>query len=86
MPTTSSLWYYYGRSGRELDAIFRLRMGFRGIEVKYRAGVDERDIRKVAPVRDYILLSRDEVDGGKDLLVAPVDIFLSLLPVSEGNI
>ena len=80
------LWYYYDRSGRELDAMLRLRRGFRGIEVKYRARVDERNIRKVAPVRDYILLSRDEVDGGKDLLVAPVDIFLSLLPVSEGNI
>jgi len=80
------LWTYYDRAGRELDAVIRLAKGYRAVEVKYQAQVDERNLRRTAPIKDYILLSRDEVGGRNNLLIAPVDIFLSLLPVSKGNV
>jgi len=69
-----------------LDAVIRLAKGYRAVEVKYQAQVDERNLRRTAPIKDYILLSRDEVGGRNDLLIVPVDIFLSLLPVSDGNV
>ena len=80
------LWTYYDRAGRGLDAVLGLAKGYRAVEVKYQAQVDERDLKKAAPIKDYILLSRDEVGGKGNVLIAPVDIFLSLLPVSEGNV
>ena len=80
------LWTYYDRAGRELDAVIRLAKGYRAVEIKYQAQVDERNLRRTAPIKDYILLSRDEVGGRNNLLIAPVDIFLSLLPVSKGNV
>lgn len=80
------LWTYYDRAGRELDAVIRLAKGYRAVEVKYQAQVDERNLRRTAPIKDYILLSRDEVGGRNNLLIAPVDIFLSLLPVSKGSV
>ena len=81
------LWSYYDKSGREIDAVIRLKDGkYRGIEVKYQAQVSERDVRKVPQIGDYIILSRENVGGGENLLIAPVSLFLALLPKSEGNI
>jgi len=80
------LWTYYDKAGREIDAVFRGYEGYRGIEVKYQAEVDERGVRRVTPIRDYILLSREDIGGKGNVLIAPVDLFLSLLPGSERNL
>lgn len=76
------LWTYYDKSGREIDGVARTDGTYWGIEVKYQTSVDEWDFRLVVPIRDYILLSREDVGGKGDILIVPVDAFLALLPLS----
>lgn len=80
------LWYYYDKGGREIDAIFREDGGYSGLEVKYQGQVDERKVKRIAPVKKYIVLSKEDVGGRGDIMIIPVDIFLALLPVSERNV
>jgi len=80
------LWYYYDKNGREIDAIFKDDIGYSGLEVKYRGQVDERGVKRIAPVKKYIVLSKEDVGGNGDIMIIPVDIFLALLPVSERNV
>ncbi|RMH75629.1 MAG: ATP-binding protein [Calditrichaeota bacterium] len=80
------LWFYYDASGREIDAILRENEEYWGIQVKFQMQVDRRDLRRIAPVKRYLLLSREEVELGQEGLVLPTDVFLSLLPVSGRNI
>ena len=80
------LWYYYDKSGKEIDVIIKENTGFLGIEVKYKNRVSTRDIKKISPVKKYILLSKKDVAALSDLIIVPVDIFLSLLKPSERNV
>lgn len=81
------LWFYYNKSGREIDNVLgRNKADYLGIEVKYQSSVDERDIIRTSQIKNYILLSKDDVGGRGKLLIIPVDIFLSLLPTSDRNI
>ena len=87
MKTTHTfLWYYYDKNGRELDAVFKKKNSYMGVEVKYSREVDSRDLRRVTPIKEYLLLSKEEVNRGADNLVLPVDVFLSLLPTSGRNL
>lgn len=80
------LWYYYDKNGREIDAIFKEDAGYSGLEVKYRGQVDERGVKRIIPVKKYIILSKEDVGSNGDMMIVPVDIFLALLPVSERNV
>jgi predicted AAA+ superfamily ATPase len=80
------LWNYYDQSGREIDGIFESDSKYLGIEVKYQSQVDERDLRKINSVNQYLLLTKDELGGKRDTLVIPVDLFLALLQPSERNL
>lgn len=80
------LWYYYDKSGKEIDAIFKENGGYSGLEVKYQGEVDERDIKRIAPVRKYFILSKEDIGGKGNVMIIPMDIFLALLPVSERNV
>jgi len=80
------LWYYYDKRGREIDAVLEEQGGFCGIEVKYRQGTDERSVRRIAPLKKCFLLSKVDFQYDEKTMVVPVDIFLSLLPVSERNL
>ena len=80
------LWFYYDNSGREIDAIFREKRGYLGIEVKYRRGVDERDVKRIPPIKKYFILSKEDVEHKENKMIVPVDTFLALLPISEKNI
>ena len=80
------LWTYYDKMGREIDAVVKQGSEYVGIEVKYRTHVGEREIKRVAPVKKYIILSKEDVGGKGDVMVIPVDVFLSLLPVSERDV
>ncbi len=79
------LWTYYDRT-KELDAVMRLDRQYQGIEVKYQMRVSERDVKKIPVIKDYIILSRDEIAERGNVLIMPAALFLSILPVSEGNI
>jgi len=80
------LWYYYNKQGREIDVVMREPKGFLGIEVKYQRDTDERSIRRIAPLRKSFLLSKMDFSRGEGCVVVPVEIFLSLLPVSSKNL
>ncbi|MCD6506821.1 ATP-binding protein [Candidatus Poribacteria bacterium] len=81
------LWSYYDKSRREIDAVIKVNGGrYRGIEVKYQAQVNKRDVRKVPQIRDYIILSRGDMGGDEGLLIVPASLLLALLPKSEGNL
>jgi len=74
--------YIYSNLAKEIDAIFQEDGVYSGIEVKYRGQVDERDIKRISPVKRYFVLSREQVGWKGDCIILPLDIFLSLLPVS----
>ena len=80
------LWYYYDKSGREMDVIFKNDGGYSGLEVKYQGEVDERDIKRIAPVKKYFILSKEDFGGKGNAMIIPVDIFLALLSASERNV
>ncbi len=80
------LWSYYDKSGREIDAILKEDGRYSGIEVKYRAQVSEAKLRKIGPVKRYIILSKEDVGRSEDTMMIPVDIFISLLTPSKRNI
>lgn len=75
--------YSYSNLAKEIDAIFQEDGVYLDIEVKYRGQVDERDIKGISPVKRYFVLSREEVGWKGDCIILPLDIFLSLLFVSE---
>ena len=79
-------WFYYDKSGKEIDAIVKYASNFIGLEVKFQRQVDFRDIKKISPVRHYVLLTRDDILLQEYISMIPVDVFLSLLPSSERNI
>ena len=80
------LWYYYDKSGKELDAIYKNDKGYSCIEIKYQGNVDERDIKKVRPCKDYFILCKENVVYKENLVIVPNEVFLALLPTSERNI
>ena len=79
-------WYYYNKQGREIDAVMREPTGFLGIEVKYQRDTDEGSMKRIAPLRKSFLLSKMDFSKGEGCVVVPVEIFLSLLPVSSKNL
>jgi hypothetical protein len=79
------LWSYYDRSGREIDAILKENSEYSGIEVKYRTQVSAIKMRGIAPVKKYIILSKEESGEKGNVIGIPVDIFIALLPPSKRN-
>lgn len=80
------IWIYYDKQGKEIDTVIKQNSHYLGIEVKYQAQVDQRALKRIQPVRRYILLSKEDVAIGERSLIIPVDVFLSLLPMSERNL
>ena len=76
---------FYDKSGREIDVVFKDNGGYWALEVKYRRSIEYRKL-KIAIFDKYIVLSRDEVAKADNIIVIPVDIFLSLLSTSERNL
>ncbi|MCS4542056.1 MAG: ATP-binding protein [Euryarchaeota archaeon] len=80
------LWFYYDSRGREIDSVLRLNKSFVGVETKYRSNVSFRDALKIPQIKRYIILSKEDVGLEKDILIAPVETFLSLLNKSSNNL
>lgn len=83
----SFLWFYYDRN-KEIDIIYRKDSGeYLGMEVKYKSEVSVKDLKKVDPIKNYILLTKNDFDLTKTTqLVIPTSLFLSLLKVSDRNL
>lgn len=84
--TRTFLWFYYDAHNKEIDNVMKLNGTFRGIETKYRSEVGSRDVLKIPQVKKYIILSKEDVGLEKNILVAPVEVFLSLLTKSDHNL
>lgn len=80
------LWFYYDSIGREIDAIFNDGEEYTAIEVKFQSSVDGRDIMKLNQANKNIILSRNDTGREGNKMIIPVDVFLSLLPVSRNNL
>jgi len=80
------LWYYYDKSGKEIDAVVKIDGTAYGIEIKFQSQVNDRDIQRITPLKKFIILSKEDFGAKEDLLICPVDIFLALLPISSKNI
>ena len=79
------LWFYYDKRGKEIDATFKENGKYTGIEIKYRSQVGGLKKKEMDFLHNYIILSREDVQEGESLVI-PVDIFLSLLELSKGNV
>lgn len=80
------VWFYYD-ARKELDFVYQKESGkYLGIEVKYKPRVSFKDIPSVDPVKEYLLLSKDEFEMGENQIIVPISIFLSLLQNSEKNL
>lgn len=80
------LWFYYDSRGREVDYVLRLNKSFVGIETKYRSNVGFEDVLEIPQIKRYIILSKEDVELKENILVVPVEIFLSLLNKSNNNL
>ena len=80
------LWSYYNRSGKEIDALLQTKKGILGVEVKYQSEVNTRDVLRIKPVKNYLILSKNDIYSKNNTIIVPVDVFLSLISVSEKNI
>lgn len=80
------LWFYYDARGREMDYILRVNNSFVGIETKYQNNVKFGDVLKIPQIERYIILSKEDVGLEKNVLIVPVEIFLSLLDKSSNNL
>ena len=80
------LWMYYNKQGKEIDAVIRQDSEYVGLEIKYQAQVNERDMIRIQPIKRYLLLSKEDVAIEERSLIVPVDVFLSLLPMSNKNL
>ncbi|MGQ9723148.1 MAG: ATP-binding protein [Candidatus Jordarchaeum sp.] len=80
------LWFYYEVHGREIDNVVRLNGSFTGIETKYRGEISYKDVLRIPQIKNYIILSREDVEYKKNILVVPIDVFLSLLTKSDHNL
>jgi len=77
------LWFYYNTRGKEIDNILRIGDSWLAVESKYRRSVSSRDVWKVQQVREYTILTKEDLKIDGDVRLAPVDMFLALLDKSH---
>ena len=80
------LWFYYDKSGKEIDIIFKDKNVSYGIEVKYQNQVSVRDINRITPLQNFFMLSKEDFAIHDNLCIVPIDIFLALLLRSKKNL
>lgn len=79
------LWHYHDR--KEIDFVYKKGGGsYLGIESKYKAETSPKEIEKIAEIKEYIILSKDDFAFEENTSVVPTPIFLALLKSSEKNL
>lgn len=85
-PPDRFLWFYYDIR-KELDFVYQRENGkYLGIEVKFKPRVSFKDASMVDPIKEYLILSKDEFNVSKNIAIVPIYIFLILLQCSEKNL
>ena len=76
------LGFFYSSTGKEIDFIYRKNNGnFLGIEVKYSES--KRKPTKIDGIKEYIVLTKSQLERRDNVLFVPVSLFLALLKKSE---
>jgi len=81
--TRTFLWFYYNTRGKEIDNVLRINDVFSAIEVKYQRKVTAGDVWKVPHVKEYVILTKEDLKMDGKVLLAPADMFLALLDKSN---
>ncbi len=80
------VWFYYNDKG-EIDFVYKKNDDeYLGLEVKYQEKVNIGDIRRIADIKNYILLSYESYEFTENVVIVPVYMFLALLKSSEKNL
>jgi predicted AAA+ superfamily ATPase len=79
-------WFCYDTHGREIDNLIKLNNVFTAIETKYQTQVNHKNILEIPQIQKHIILSKEDIELKKNILVIPVEIFLSLLTKSQRNL
>ncbi len=82
------LGFFHGKSNKEIDFVYKRYDGsYLGIEVKYQNFVSiKNDLNKVKAIKEYILLTKDELDVQEDAVAVPIYLFLALLEKSDHDL
>jgi len=80
------LWFYYDTRGREIDNVLKVDGSYVGVELKYQSEVDIKEVLTVPQVKKYVILSKEDIRKGENILTVPVELFLSLLKKSNRNL
>jgi predicted AAA+ superfamily ATPase len=81
--SSTFLWFYYDKKGKEIDNIIRIVDSNLAIEVKYQKDVTPKDILILSQVDNHIILTKEDFKIQEKVLLAPVDMFLALLTKSD---
>ena len=84
--TKTFLWFYYNTGGKEIDNITRIGDTYLATEVKYQKRVTPEDVWKIPQVKEYTILTKEDLKTDGNVLLAPVDMLLALLEKSSRSL
>ncbi len=77
------LWFYYDTRGKEIDNIIRIDEKYTAIETKYQSSVSSKDIWRTPHVKEYAILTKEDLKTEDNVVLAPVDLMLAILEKSH---
>lgn len=77
------LWFYYDTRGKEIDNILRINEKYTAIETKYQSEVSSRDVWTIPQIKEYIILTREDLAIEGNVVLAPADLMLAILEKSH---
>jgi hypothetical protein len=77
------IWFYYDMRGKEVDNIFRIGENYTAIETKYQSSVSSKDIWRSPQVKEYVILTKEDLKTEDNVVLAPVDLMLAILGKSH---
>jgi len=77
------LWFYYDTRGKEIDSMVRIDEKYTAIETKYQSSVSSKDIWRTPQVKEYAILTKEDLKTEDNVVLAPVDLMLAILEKSH---
>ncbi|MGQ9680856.1 MAG: ATP-binding protein [Candidatus Bathyarchaeia archaeon] len=77
------LWFYYDTRGKGIDSIIRINEKYTAIETKYQSSVSSKDIWRIPQVKEYAILTKEDLKTEDNIFFAPVDLTLAVLKKSH---
>jgi hypothetical protein len=80
------LWFYYDTRGKEIDNILRIDDKYIAIEVKHQSEVSSKDVWRVPQVREYAILTKEDLKTEDNVTLVPIDMTLAVLEKSHQTV